>query len=504
MNRTIQQHAHRRDRGYVLVAMMALIAALLATGGAFMQWASDEAVQSGMSQAGMQAAYCAQAGVIEKGLTWLSAQQQGLLPGSEMRLGDGVIPDVGRYYDVRVFPVIGSRDENGNFSYDEKFRITAYGEVLLPDDNNDQGDLKVTRKAVLYVQVRNFVDYMYLTNYETSATFPDDVIRFFGRDTLWGRTHSNDWIATQNVNGLPVFYDIVSTTKPSFRPGSPNPAGQFLGGPPRFNEPPVLLPELAEPIRNNADFFLEAAGHEWYCSVNGVQAKFYHWPEGTEFDSTSAEFISVNCAPEACVFVNGKMELRGVLAANGCRLTIGCSQDIRLIDNIMIQGTNMNNGELPPNCTSIMGIVSEGWIWIGNTLENGREACGGQPTNHSRCHIVITAALVSLRGSFQLEQMNDVNDPYICPTPPNTDERGNIVMTGSITQWRRGYVHRSNHAGTGYNKVYHYDNRFRTKRPPCFLGAVDDEGRVFFNIVQWGQPSEDPVDVAAQKRVRYN
>ncbi|MBK8130021.1 MAG: hypothetical protein IPK53_14310 [bacterium] len=501
MNRTTHHHASRRDRGYVLTAMMALIAALLATGGAFMQWASDEALQGETSRAGMQAYYVAQAGVIEKGLTWLSSQQQGLLPSGETRLGNGTVPGIGRYFDVRVYPVFGSRDDNTNFSYDEKFRITAYGEVPTPYDGIE--DRKVVRKAILYVQVRSFVDYMYLTNWETSATFPNDVIRFFGRDTLWGRTHSNDWIATQgDVNGLPVFYDIVSTTKPSFRPGSPNPAGQFLGGPPRFNEPPVLLPELAEPIRENADYFLEAEGHEWYCSINGTQATFYHWPEGTELDTNNAQSVVVNCSPKVCVFVDGKMEMRGVLSGQGCRLTVGCSGDIRLIDNVMIQGTNMVSGALPPNCTSILGIVSEGWIWIGNTWKNGREGCSGPGGLQDRCHIVITAALVSLRGSFQLEQMNDTFDPYNSPITP--DERGNIVMTGSITQWRRGYVHRSNLGGTGYNKVYKYDQRFRTMRPPCFLGAVDDEGRVFFNIVQWGQAAEDVVDVAAQRRVRYN
>ncbi|MBL0059974.1 MAG: hypothetical protein IPP40_00340 [bacterium] len=166
----------------------------------------------------------------------------------------------------------------------------------------------------------------------------------------------------------------------------------------------------------------------------------------------------------------------------------------------MLEGTNMTNGELRDNASSIIGIVSEQWIYIANTWENGREnKTGTPPNNHD---IVITAAIVSLRGSFQLEQMNDVNDPYISPTNP--DERGNIVMTGSITQWRRGYVHRSNRGGTGYNKVYHYDNRFGYRRPPCFLGASDEDGRVLLNMVQWGQASEDPIDVAAQRRVRYN
>lgn len=171
-----------------------------------------------------------------------------------------------------------------------------------------------------------------------------------------------------------------------------------------------------------------------------------------------------------------------------------------LIDNIMLEGTNQTTGELAAEATSIIGIVSEQWIYIANTWQNGRQNRTGPPPNNR--DIVITAAVVSLRGSFQLEQMNDVGDPYISPILP--DERGNIVLTGSITQWRRGYVHRSNGGGTGYNKVYHYDNRFQYQRPPCFLGATDDDGRVLLNMVQWGQASEDPVDIANNRRLRYN
>ncbi len=502
MNRTTHSIATRCDRGFILVAMMALVAALLGTGLAFMQWATDENLQGKHAQAGMQAFYVAQSGVIEKGLSWMLAQQAGLLPRTIITLGDGVVQNVGNYRNVTVSPVFGSVDDNSNFSFNEQYRITAVGEVEVPWD--EHGDKLVRRKAVLYVQVRSFVDYMYLTNIETSATFPGDIIRFFGDDTLWGRTHSNDWIATQNAHGgIPVFYDIVSTTKPNFRAGSPNPAGHFLGGPPLFNQPEVKLPELAEPIRNGAGGnFLHVEGHEWYCSVSGTHAKFYHWPEGTELDTLQAAFVDINCSPSACVFVDGRMEIRGVLARNGCKLTIGCSGVIRLIDNLMLEGTDVVHGALQPNSTSMMGLVGEDWIFIGNTLKNGREGCGGQYSNYDRCHIVLTAAIVSLRGSFQLEQMNDVFDPYISPVAP--DERGNIVLVGSITQWQRGYVHRSNLGGTGYDKVYHYDDRFRRQRPPCFLGATDDDGRVLLNMVQWGQASEDPVDVANNKRVRYN
>ncbi len=513
MNRTASPHASRRDSGYVLVAMMALIAAMLGTGAAFMQWASDEAQQSQQTEAGMQAYYLAQAGIIETGLNWLNQQQAGLLPSAQQTLGGGTIPGVGDYKDVIVTPVFGTIADPNNFSYSEKYRITAIGEVKAPWWNNsgDPEEKKVQRKAVLYVQVRSFVDYMYLTNYETSISFPGDLVKFFGRDTLWGRTHSNDWIATQNVGGLPVFYDIVSTTKPSFHAISPNPAGQFLGGAPRFNAPQVLLPELADPIRlgamGNGTFYHEEH-MEWRGEINGSVATFFYYPEGTEFDPLNPpNNYQVDCGatPKPCVFIDGKLDLKGEMTASGCEITVGCSEDIRLIDDVMLIGTNRTNGDLPAAALgpdgSIIGIVGEQWIYIANTWENGRENRTGTTADHA--DIVITAAFVALRGSFQLEQMNDDGDNYTGPSP---DERGNIVLTGSNTQYNRGYVHRSNNGGTGYNKVYHYDQRFRYKRPPCFLGATDELGRALFNMTQWGQASEDPIDLNNDPpaRVRYN
>ena len=79
--------------------------------------------------------------------------------------------------------------------------------------------------------------------------------------------------------------------------------------------------------------------------------------------------------------------------------------------------------------------------------------------------------------------MNDDEDSYQGPSP---DERGTMYVWGSLTQKRRGYVHRSTHTGTGYLKDYHYDERFKETRPPCFFEAVDESGRGLFNIISWG------------------
>ena len=134
------------------------------------------------------------------------------------------------------------------------------------------------------------------------------------------------------------------------------------------------------------------------------------------------------------------------------------------MDNLMIEGTTISNGSLPADATSRMAIATERGVIVANTWENGRENKTGTPPNNR--DIVITGFLFAMGTHFQIEQMNDVGDPYISPTNP--DERGNIVFTGGITQRHHGYLHRSNRGGTGYNKIFHYDGRNRRWRTGVF------------------------------------
>jgi|GEM_PF-2620570 hypothetical protein len=107
----------------------------------------------------------------------------------------------------------------------------------------------------------------------------------------------------------------------------------------------------------------------------------------------------------------------------------------------------------------MLGIVSGGDILIKDNWANGR---------HNRAQgssIVINASLIALGESFTIEHQNDDRDAYQGTDP---DERGYIILTCSIAQWRRGYVHRSNHTRTGYGKSYHYDFRLEFSGPPGF------------------------------------
>ncbi|MBK6765248.1 MAG: T9SS type A sorting domain-containing protein [bacterium] len=196
---------------------------------------------------------------------------------------------------------------------------------------------------------------------------------------------------------------------------------------------------------------------EWRGVLDSMTLALYYYPTESTFDSLNPpphHTVDLSQESRVVVFVDGRLALRGEIATQDVELIVGCSANIRLIDDVMIAGTDMVHGTIPGNSSSRLAIASEGDIIIADTWENGRANRTGPMADHA--DIVITALIFALGGSFTFEDMNDVGDNYIGPVP---DERGNIVMTGGVTQSRRGYVHRSNNGGTGYNKVYHYDGR---------------------------------------------
>jgi len=325
----------------------------------------------------------------------------------------------------------------------------------------------VILSLLIAAQLLAMENYFWLTDYEHSERFPDDVMRFWGDDTLWGPTHSNDFIATMEVRGLPVSYSTVQSSRGYFRPGSPNPAMRFLGSPPVFNVPPIVFPDSLIWLREAAKQqhnFLSVPEYLWYGSVRGNSIWFYYAHinnigESPVIDTTDAAVVIDLADYSKVIFINGTLLLRGVLDAQGCQLLLGCSRDIRLIDNLMLEGTDITTGRLPEDATSRIALASEANITIANTWENGRH-------NRERdADIVITAMVFALGGSFMFEHQNDIGDS-IPPVYP--DERGYIYLNGGVTQKFRGYTHRSNLGGTGYLKRYFYDERLRNWRTGVF------------------------------------
>ncbi len=327
--------------------------------------------------------------------------------------------------------------------------------------------------VILSAEPASAINYFWLTNYET--TEDSSIIAFNGRDTLSGPVHSNDWIATQNAGGgIPFAGSRVSTTMPSFRSGSPNPAMQFIGGPPIFNATEVVIPEQLTFIREEAELqgrVFPYAGNEHYISIHNNAMYVYTYPEGIPLDTMLWPHQIYTLNTENYFFFDAKVSIRGVVPAQDCHVIIGSSHSIRLQDNVMLEGTNLSNGTLPSGATSAICLAAEHDVIIANTWENGRANQSGTPPNNR--DIVITALVFALRGSFRSEQLNFEDDPYICSCSP--DERGSIILTGGITQWRRGWLHTSNRGGTGYTKTLHYDERLRFWNPGVFSSPHQDE-----------------------------
>ena len=523
MNSQLVREAETRERqtyrprpsqgGYVLVTAMILVMGLLGVGAAFMRWSTDEAIQSRHVSGAMQAYYLGQMGVIEKGLQWMRSREPSDLPIGEVVLPGRNVPGVGKYEDVRIMFLAGQ--SGGDFwALDKMYRISAVGVVTTPWNVGD--DTKtIRRKSVLYVSLRSFSDYMYLSDHEMT-TFGDR-IRFWHEDTLNGRVHSNYQIA---IMENPVFYEQVTQAGnwTDFEHGTGY-APVFLGPPPKFRVRPVLIPEVAENLRNYAtNYFNPGTDKQMRMVINGSTLHHYTWDLGEAFDSLEAvsDQIEIPQGEDAglCVFTETRLELAGTEITG--RVTIGSAQLIRLMDDIRVRAAYTNGApeyRVLPSCPDYVGIVSEGDIKIANTPRNGRENCNGfgpgGTNNQNLKDIVITAAVVALgnpftgsAGSFTFENQNDdVDSGYSGPSP---DERGTIWLYGSLTQRRRGYVHRSNHGGTGYAKQYRYDSRFLQQRPPCFFEAVDSTGHALFDIVQWGQGVESPPEVNRGNVVRYN
>ncbi len=329
--------------------------------------------------------------------------------------------------------------------------------------------------------------YEYLTIAELTPF--GERLPFWHEDTLEGMVQSNDSI---KIWENPVFLDTVSTSANAFIQGPGyNPQCAIS---PVFNAPRVALPTQATEIREAAFsmglYFPSYSGsyaHRLvFCGNRGWE--MYCWQMGTPFDSTMGPDW-IGPPQEDAFFVNGYLELCGEVMG---RVVVGAKGHpdpdsylgyhcIRLIDDLRYWFADPITGafnDTTGGYEDMITVVSESNITIGNTWANGRE------NSAQGSDIVITASLVALGndslpnywGSFSFEDQNEpAPDPiiweyftgnYSCPTPPTTDERGNIYLTGAITQRRRGYVHRSNHGGTGYGKVYRYDNRFKTQDLP--------------------------------------
>ncbi|MCB2200073.1 T9SS type A sorting domain-containing protein [bacterium] len=329
-------------------------------------------------------------------------------------------------------------------------------------------------------------DYLYSTNTETTSF--GDIIWFYQESEMYGPVRSNDVIGIKNT---PTFYDEVITTEPDFIHGSGyNPIFMV---PPTFNAPvfqqlaePHTLDSLAVSATRSGTYYDNNEG-AWQSRIEAVESGWHlqQWtlgdpyPEEGPFDRDEMIPYSIGTA----IYVEGHLDVFGDRVRG--IMTVACTDTMILLDNVMYAGYSLRAVGDPENldprapenaavALDLLGLVAGSDILVGNTVENGRGNGGvqGPLDDHSNKHIVITAAMFAQNGEFSFEnQNNNPDDPhgwdgYWWCDPEGDhaltpDERGAIFLHGSMGMSRRGYVHRSNCGGTGYEKVLMYDHRFR-------------------------------------------
>jgi hypothetical protein len=467
-----------RDDGNILIMSVVIVALLVATGMGYMKWASDEKWDSEYEKATIQAYFVAQTGLINRGLVFLRTREPADLPQGTVFLEPGQVDGVGQYENNIVKRVPGG---GGNlFQQTNSYDCFSTGKVDFINHqmgNNGPPLIPVYRTVTMRARLRSFSNYMYLTNRE--VTEYNEIIWFWTGDTLYGRTHSNDFIG---LKYSPQFYGPISTSKDQFR--YYNPQNIHFEYPPVFNAPPVLFPKTAKSIRSNAQpFVTDMHGRKMtWIKLKGMEGiDIYQYPMGGV--RTDCLYQHVGVPNWQAIFVDGQVEVEGVLAGT---LTIGSSGNMWLIDDVRFINANPRNGVFDEASTPhMLGLVSESNIIIEDNIRNGKEnGLAVEPNNWNRHSIVINAGMVALGSSFTFEHQNDDWEAYQGPEP---DERGSIFLKGAVTQERRGYVHRSNHIGTGYDKSYRYDFRFDRRPPPYYLEAMDENGHGLFDIISWGE-----------------
>lgn len=486
-----------REEGSFPILAIIMIGLLIFTGLAFMKWGADESWEARYEKHKLQAYYAANAGVMDLGYNYLRTMQvNSMIGGAIIPVGTETITNA-EEQTVASATVTAegiSLNSGGTGLADFNFvYVKSVGQVDFKDTDDKTVSVKDSTKMT--VKLLNVSNFLYLTNIE--RTVFNEWIKFFYLDTLNGWVHSNDTIAMQGGSGQPIFLDHVSTTAPIFMYF--NNANPYFAYPPMFNYREIQLPTSAQEVRNAAmgqgRFFNDENG------TKGFRLEFYPYGyQVRKFDFNTPDTQVVvqqgGNLDWGAFFVDGYLELWGrmrgtvTVGAHGCndpgKIGRHC---IRLMEDIRYADSDSIYGNFDSTSTNMLGIISEGDVVIANSPKNGRDN-GYNQLPHLPYHqdIIITAAVVALGESFTFEDQNDqynweYSTGYSGPTP---DRRGDIWLHGALTQYRRGYVHRSNHSDTGYGKHYIYDKRLNMTAPPYFIQATDASGYAHYEVVSWG------------------
>lgn len=505
------------QKGSVVIIAMLFLILLLGTGMGYLKWSADESVEFKRQFAAQMAYYLAQSAISMVVLPSMVeaevVQQEIYFNGEAVNIDPYMANYLESYGMTGVYSGVARKDPakssqfafNNNWFYD--IEMTAY--INYTSFNRYETNPEIVVDTTIHIQFQNsnsWAKYLYLTNIE--VTIFGERIKFWGQDTLGyldpetqegvGWVHSNDQIA---IMQNPVFYAHVSTCAESFYyEGGANP---YFFYEPVFNADSIEFYTTLDDVRLGAyqqGYFFDDLGYgrKYILKFRGSQGyKVYRRWQEVPIDTY---ITTIPPLFGGAVFFDDTLEMTGTDTAaqrdygvNG-QLSIGASGDIWLGGNIRYVTADLYTGSFRwEDEQNSLGILSESDILIRNNWENGRDN-GDVQTSEWRKSIIITAGFVALGESFSFEDQNDVPEAgggmlkeWYYSDGPWPDERGDIHLWGADNQARRGYVHRSNHNGTGYGKDYNYDLRF-INDPPPFYPKLSSDGstKASRSIVSWG------------------
>ncbi len=519
MDTCVSRWRPNSHHGFSLLYASAMSMLLLFSCLAYLKWSLYSTGESHRQVAEIQAYYTAQAAIIQNIFPYLHNHP---LTNNTWQpvtaLNDGYIPGMGKYEDVRVtrYPI------STTFPGMDGYEGSAVG--IAKYKNQFGKTREVRRRAFVRLRRNLLVPYFLFTNQEQTRF--NEFIWFFNGDSILGPIHSNSNIG---VHPGTYFGGLVTTCGYILSPVGSTFAG--LPGPGYFEHvSPIPIPCRADGFRSEA-----ASSGNWLNTSNGqyiyglwfhgTSAMVWRWRTGTsnppypDPNLCDGE-ISWSTICDHAIFCDGELWIRGVIHG---RLGVGAHGNLRIYDNITYYENEADKYPYRVNLSmhDMTTLISEAYepgarredpwtgILIANTPANGRE--GGRDAapvgleGQYRRDVAIHASLYALNSSFTFEQQNDTWEPYQAPQTLANDERGYIYLVGAVCQQRRGYVHRSNHGGTGYLKSYVYDPRFKynVASPPFAIDLVP-EGGMGFKVDGWFDDYANRSDIGEAPYERHN
>jgi len=348
-----------------------------------------------------------------------------------------------------------------------------------------------------------FLDFVYLTNYETLDPDADtsststvsacsqvrslrpsacSVISFRTGDQLKGPVHTND--ESIAVCGAPAFGRVGQTPKDRVDVNATSGTGWFNNGscgsgPPTFNTTtgslginggtinfPSQNDALATTAGNGGLVFLGQTTLSFSgSSVTVKNSKLSPNPKTYDLSSNFNGVIYVKDDPASACTTYDRPTVAAYNMQSQCAeatvngsystsATIASQRDI-----IVRPVSATNNGIVRSDSTSTLGLIANGFVRIYHPVA----PTGTSPRTCTNSGYVgdveVDAAILSLQHSF-------IADNHDCG-----GHLGTLTVKGGIAQNFRGTVGLVD--GTGYTKDYNYDDRLRYRSPPYFLAPLN-------------------------------